>query len=221
MNTIRVPISAGLKLGLVLTAILMMMMFFRPATGPEVVVTVTGILYGGRDDFGIFGMGRVMPKGTPYTLIFTFDDTKGKPMPARCPGSGSGIVGSGQFSPATAVLTINDKSYGFGNKPDARSKTWRHTPSVCSESEIGIAVEEGPSSLASGVNIRIGPNRGDGPLTQDGDWRDALSLSRFNARSGENAFAIRRPWNYSAETMSYFSVDSITISGPQKASAER
>src|ERR1035438_3258813 len=154
MNATRVSKSAGLRLGMILTAMLLMVSCL-PANGSEAVITVTGTLSGGRDDYGIFGMGRSMPKGTPYTIVFTFDGTKGKGMPAGCPGSGSRIVGGGQASPGTAVLTINGKSYEFGHKPDARSKTWRSIATLCSDSEIGVAVEEGPHSLTSGVNIKI------------------------------------------------------------------
>ena len=210
MNATRVSKSAGLRLGMILTAMLLMVSCL-PANGSEAVITVTGTLSGGRDDYGIFGMGRSMPKGTPYTIVFTFDGTKGKAMPAGCPGSGSRIVGGGQASPGTAVITINGKSYEFGHKPDARSRTWRSIATLCSDSEIGIALEEGPHSLTSGVNIKIRPNQGQRSLTQNGDWRGALSLSDFEARNGDNAFAIRR--NYSSETMSYLAVDSVTVSG--------
>src|ERR1035438_998062 len=157
MNATRVSKSAGLRLGMILTAMLLMVSCL-PANGSEAVITVTGTLSGGRDDYGIFGMGRSMPKGTlytsglfgmgrsmpkgtPYTIVFTFDGTKAKGMPAGCPGSGSRIVGGGQASPGTAVLTINGKSYEFGHKPDARSKTWRSIATLCSDSEIGVAVE--------------------------------------------------------------------------------
>jgi len=211
MNATRVSRSAGMRLGMVLTAMLLMVMCFRPASGSDVVITVKGTLNGGRDNYGIFGMGKNMPKGTPYTLVFTFDEAKGRPMPAACPNSGSRIVGIGQGSPGTAVITINGKSFEFGHKPDARSRAWRSIVTVCSESEIGMAVEEGHYSLATGVNIRINPNLGSRSLTQDRDWRSPVALSNFHARNDDNAFAIRR--NYYGETMSYLSVDSVTVSG--------
>ena len=211
MNAIRVSKSAGLRLGMVLTAMLLMVMCFRPASGSEVVITVKGTLNGGRDDYGIFGMGRKMPGGTPYTLVFTFDEAKGRPMPAACPNSGSRIVGIGQSSPGIAVLTINGKSFEFGHKPGARSRAWRSIGTVCSESEIGMSVEEGRFPVISGMNIRINPNRGGRSLTQDRDWRGSVALSNFYARNDDNAFVIRR--NNSSETMSFLSVDSLTVGG--------
>ena len=213
MNATRVSIGAGLRLGMILTLMVLMVMCFRPANGSEVVITVKGEINGGRDDFGTFGMGRTMPMGTPYTLVFRFDDTKGKAIPGACPNSGSRIVGIGQSSPGTALLTINGKSYEFGRRPDARSRAWRSIATVCSDSEIGMAVEEGHYSLASGVNIKIVPNPGQRSLTQDRDWRGSLSVSKFYARNGDNAFAINRPGNYGAQTMSYLSVSSVTVGG--------
>jgi len=212
VNAIRVSNRAGRTLGMALTAILLV--GCRPARGGDITITVTGTVNGGRDYFGIFGLGRTVPQGTPYKLVFTFDDTKGLPMNlGRCPSSGSGITGAGPMSPGTAVLTINGKSFEFGRKPDARSKTWRSVATVCSSSEIGIAVEEGPAAMPSGVSIKVRPNQGQKPLTQNGNWQSGVSLSNFDARNVDNAFAIRRPWNYSAETMSYLSVDTVTISG--------
>ena len=155
MNKRRVRIRAGLRLGMVLTSTLLMVMCSLPANGSDTVITVKGTINGGRDDYGIFGMGKAMPAGTLYTLVFTFDETKGKPMPPGCPNSGSRIVGIGQTSPGTAVLTINGKSFEFGLKPDARSRAWRSVASACSDSEISMAVEEGHYSLVTGVNIKI------------------------------------------------------------------
>src|ERR1700735_5015323 len=102
MNATSVSIRAGLRLGMILAAVIPMVSCFRPAEGPEVVITVTGTVNGVRDDFRIFSATRSVPKGTPYTLVFTFDDTKGQPMPGPCLLSGSGITGGGQLSPAIA-----------------------------------------------------------------------------------------------------------------------
>jgi hypothetical protein len=210
MNATRVSKSAGLRLGLILIAMLMMVSCL-PANGSEVVITVKGTLNGGRDDNQIFGLGKVMPKGTPYTIVFTFDDTKGQQVPPGCPNSGSKIVGMGSKSPGTAVITINGNAFEFGHKPDARSRAWRSISTLCSGSEIGMAVEEGHYSMVTGVNIKVTPNQGQKSLTQDRDWRSPVALSKFYARNGDNAFAIRR--NYYGETMSYLSVDSVTVGG--------
>ncbi len=207
MNARSVPNSAGLRLGLSLTAILLI----GSARAEEITITVTGTLNGGRDMFGIFAMpGNIMDAGTPYTLTFTFDDSKGQALKGG-PCTGTGIFGTGQNSPGTAVLTINGKSYEFGRKPDAVSRIWRALPSSCSDCELGFLVKEGPESLMSGVNIKVSANRGQKALTGERDWRSDVSLSNFEARNTYNAFAIRRPGNYSAQTMSYLSVSTVTV----------
>jgi DNA-binding beta-propeller fold protein YncE len=200
---------------MILTAILLTVSCLRPANGSEVVITVTGTLNGGRDMLGVFGMpNNVMPAGTPYTLVFTFNEANGKPLRYGCPNAGSGLV-NGLGSSAIAVLTINGKSYPFGLKPDARSKVWRTVATICSDSEIGMSVQEGQDPLMTGVNIKIMPNPGQRSLTQSKDWKDALSLSSFDARNADNAFAIQH--DHSAETMSYLSVSTVTVSGPHAA----
>jgi len=192
----------------------------RPAKGAEVVITVTGKLNGGNDYLGIFGMGTAMPAGTPYTLVYTFDDSKGRGIhPGNCPDGGSGIVGARQASPATAVLTINGKSYLFGRRPDARSSTWRAVATGCSESGIAIDIVEGQSPLESKVGTRLVPVQGMRSLTQDSDWKSPVSLSKFYAQNTFNGFVITRPNQYSGATQGYFSVSMVTISGPKQATA--
>jgi hypothetical protein len=217
MNARSVSKSAGLRLGIALTSI-----FFSalPALKAETTITITGTVNGGRDMFGIFAMpGNVIPKGTPYTLVFTFNEAKGLPFGGGpCSTSGSGTVGNGPNSPAVAVLTINGKSYEFGHRPDARSRTWRSIGSSCSNSEIGISVQEGREPLMTGVNIKITSKPGKA-LTGNKDWRSDIDLSDFDASNGDNAFVIRRPGNFGQETMSYLSVDKVTVKRSVKPAA--
>jgi hypothetical protein len=183
-----------------------------PNQGAETIITVTGTLHGGHDYLGIFGKGQNIHAGTPYTLVFTIDDSKGGEMRQGCPIAGSGISGFGQNNPVTGVLSINGKSYEFGRRPDVRSSVWRTVASVCSESEIGIKITEGRFPLEMGVSIRINPNMGTRTLTQEKDWRKPISLSNFYARNTFNEFGIRQPGNNKGGTQSYLSVDSMAIS---------
>jgi hypothetical protein len=210
MNAIRVSKRAGLRLGMALTAILLLAIPRIQAA--EIIITVDGVVNGGRDMFAVFGMPKnIIPKDTPYTLVFTFDDAKGAATNhGPCASNGTGIVGAGPNSPGTAVLTINGKSFTFGRQPDARSRTWRAVASVCSNSEIGISVQEGKDPLQTAVNIKATANRGKA-LTRDKDWRGTLTITDFDARNGDNAFVIRHPGNYGAETMSYLSVSKVTV----------
>ena len=222
MNARSVSIPAVRRPGKLLTAAFLLVMAFRPAKGADVIITVTGTLAGGNDYLGVFGMGRTMPAGTPYTLVFTIDDSVGGAMyPGTCPTGFSGISGARENSPVTAILTIAGKSYEFGRRPDAKSSTWRYIATGCSQSEIAINITEGRAPLEMGISIRINPNQGAKSLTQDGDWRKALSLSSFYARNTFNSFAIRRPGNNMGGTQSYLSVSTLTVGGPQKANAPR
>jgi hypothetical protein len=185
----------------------------RPAKGAEIVITVTGKLNGGNDYLGVFGMGRSLPAGTPYTLVYTIDDTKGQAIVSRqCPSAGSGIAGIHQASPVTAVLTIGQKSYVFGRRPDAHSTAWRSVANGCSSSEIGAEITEGQAPLDMGVRTRVRP-QGARTLTQDGDWRSALSLTNVYAPNTYNQFVIMQPGNYAGGAEGYLSVSSVTISG--------
>ncbi|HEX3747689.1 MAG TPA: hypothetical protein VHW09_27325 [Bryobacteraceae bacterium] len=171
----------------------------------ETTITVTGTLNGGNDPLAIFG-GGVLPAGTPYTLVFTFDDTKGQDTDPGC--SGSGIGGTHEESPGTATLTINGKSYDFGQSPDATSKAWRKTGDACSE--IGMEIGEGRFPFFSTVSIRVSPPQGTATLTSDSDWRSRLSVDDVYARNTYNSFVIQKAGNY-ARTMSYLSVSSLKV----------
>jgi hypothetical protein len=211
MNTTRVSISAARKLGKLLTAMLLLLTACMPNQGAETTITVTGTLNGGHDYLGIFGLGPNMHAGTPYTLVFTIDDTKGGEMRQACPLAGTGISGFGQNNPVTGILTINGKSYEFGRRPDVRSKAWRNVASVCSDSEIGIRITEGRFPLEMGVSIRISPNMGTRSLTQEKDWRKPISLTNVYARNTYNEFGITRQGNNMGGTQSYLSVSSVTV----------
>src|SRR5580700_6238405 len=115
MNAIRVSKSAGRKLGMIsIGAMAVLAVVVWPAKGTQTVITITGTLLGGADRLPIFDVGKNLDK-QPFTLVYTFDDAKGKPSPAgRCGDVSSGIEGGGTNSPGKAVLTIGTKSYTFG-----------------------------------------------------------------------------------------------------------
>jgi hypothetical protein len=184
-----------------------------PNRGAEITITVTGTLNGGHDYLGIFGMGKGMPAGTPYTLIYTFDDTKGEPMHSTlCPGSSTGTTGSGAESPGIAMLTIAGRSHSFGKGVAPRSSTWRSVASRCSISEISVEVREGRPPFESGIKTRFGTADGRGSLTREGDWRSVLMTTSVYGRNMYNEFGITRSGNNIGGTQSYLSVNTVTIS---------
>ena len=186
---------------------------------PNTTITVTGTL-SGEDYLHIFGPGRVIPGDTPFSLVFTFDQSKGETdRRADCANGFSAIRGAGANSPGTAVLTVGAKSYVFGKSADARSSAWRSVASPCSRSEIGMDITEGKSPLVSQVHIRLVPPDGVRSLTQENDWRSAISASRFGwVRPMENAFAISQPGNYASGDRGYLQVLSVTVGGSIQAS---
>jgi hypothetical protein len=69
----------------------------------------------------------------------------------------------------------------------------------------------------SGITIKVSANRGKA-LTGEKDWRGAVTLSDFDARNGDNAFVIRNPGNYMAESMSYLTVTNVAVAHGAKTS---
>jgi hypothetical protein len=184
--------------------------------GAEIVVTVTGEVVGGAGDFlHIFGKERNLA-GKPVTVVFTFDDTKGKPIPlAGCQGSATGIIGDGENSPGTAVLTINGKSFEFGTHKGRHSETWREISSGCSTSRIIFHVEDSVGRGKSMIQVNIHPADRGRSLTQNPDWRAPMSATSIEQDDRLGGFDIQGP-EMSGDG-GIFNVKSITIA-PKQAS---
>ncbi len=162
MVTRSVSTRRSRRFGVLLTQTLLLASCMPAA---EVTITVNGKLNGGMDWLGIFG-GGAMPAGTPYTLVYTYDDTKGQHT-QQC--GNTGITGKFAESPGTAVLTIRGKSYTFGRRADAVSSAWRSIASPCSTSALGMEIGEGQWPVFTVLRIRVVP-QGNGSLTQDKEW---------------------------------------------------
>lgn len=218
MNTRSVSIRAGRRSGMAIT-LFALLVALRPARGAEVAITVTGTVNGVVDYMHIFGKAPTIAAGTPFTLVFTFDDAKGRSiMPGQCTQGGTGIAGAGQGSPGTAVLTIADKSYEFGRRPGARSSAWRAISTGCSESGIAVLIMEGQAPFESKVGIKLAPTGSTRSLTQDVNWKSPVTLKEFYAANGMNGFMITRQNNYGGGTFGYLSISQVTIGGVKQAS---
>jgi hypothetical protein len=212
----KTTITFTRRIGSALALLALSVLALPKARASQTIITVNGTLSGGNDYLGVFGMGRNLSAGTPYTLVYTIDDTKGEAIVSRqCPSAGSGIAGIHEASPVTAVLTIGEKSYVFGRRKDAHSTVWRTIANGCSSSEIGVEITEGQAPLAMGVRTRVRPLT-TRTLTQDGEWRSALSLTNVYAPNTYNQFVIMQPGNYAGGAESYLSVTSLTVSGAAK-----
>jgi hypothetical protein len=213
MNATRVSKCAGRRLGIIFTTIILFVLAIGQMEGAEVVVTVTGDIVGGSGDY-LHLFGKVLNlAGTPFTLVFTFDDTKGKPIPlAGCKGTASGVKGVGADSPGIAVLTIAGKSFTFGTRKSSESETWREISSECSSSKIGFEVDDGVNSRTV-ININIHPADNRKSFTQNSDWRSAVTSTAM-ATDSLSGFSIEGPGMSGDGGIFY--VKSITISGPKK-----
>lgn len=92
----------------------------QPVQAAQVIAIIRGTVTNGGDIAGTFGLGKVVSLvGFPYTLVYTMDDSDsiGKPIyGSSCAANGRQNVGLS--SPiTTAVLTINGRSFTFGNSP--------------------------------------------------------------------------------------------------------
>jgi hypothetical protein len=187
----------------------------RPSQPSLVTITVKG-LAGGSDDLHIFSNPRIIPEGTPFTLVYTFDDSKGQAYTAaNCPNWGSGITGNQKDAPGTAVLTINGKSFVFGKGPNVKSSVWRKVTTPCSRSEIAMEISEGQFPNFTGVNTRVHAPAGVNSLTSDKDWRAAVTLDAVDANDPNNVFGIAQANRTGTATRGVLRVKSIEVSGPR------
>jgi hypothetical protein len=192
--------------------IALLMVIGLNARAGEIVITVKGTL-AGEDYLGIFGKEKALSKGTPFTLVYTFDDARGEPQKTRCPNAASGITGTGFKSPGIAIITIGTASYTFGRKENVRSSIWRSVPSACDAGEMDFDISEGKPPATSRVHINI--KSAARPLTTDADWRSPLSLTKFTAPPDGNMFTITRGGTYGLMTRAFLTLDSVTISSPE------
>jgi hypothetical protein len=157
--------------------IILLAISLRQGKAAEISYTITGVLTGGWDRIGIFFTGKEAQSmgGKPFTLVFTFDDSKRKP-------DSSGISGEGANSGAKAVLTIGGVSFTFGGERFSSWSVYR-APAF-----IGMSLNEAKGSLfdfASAVDSRIMPQ---GPPFPP-DWRSPLS--RTDIDNQPSCFFIR------------------------------
>jgi hypothetical protein len=141
-----------------------------------VTIRITGTVAFGNDAPGIFGKPAADLSGKPFTLTYSFDDTKGLMQVVSCvgPSCASRIAAIHQkSSPGTAVLRIGDgppHSFGIATDGSADSSAQKGTLPCCNYGRtysLGLDVRDSESSVALTVT-----NTAEGtPATKDGDWR--------------------------------------------------
>ncbi len=220
MNTTYLHRRAGClrSSGKLLTAALLLLTV-QTAKCAEIVVTLTGVIAGGWDQFPLFNVGTKLKgnagwdlKGQPFTLVYTFDDIKGQATPpVNCPGAASGIKGDFDSSPGIVTLTIGEKSVTFGTRKDSHSGIWREIDSSCSQSMMGLEVMEGGgwSNGNTIFNIRVMPAQGGRSLTQNPDWRAPLSIVDPD---NSGVFVITHRGDFGHEVKGSLDVKRLTVS---------
>ncbi len=224
-----------------LSAVAMAGAAVSPAHASIVTMTVTGTVASGVDNTGIFGFGPLsVLNGQNFTLVFTFDDTKGTQTLAENLGQpcGTAITSSPASNPGTAVLQIGTGKWTFGELP-AGSTAARligtcelgifapegdpANDAIYAEAENIGGFAEGGQTQLSDVNIADATAGQTIPLA-DYKWQDALSTSKLTTVPLSASIFNSDSFTITALDSSGNTVDSangtltpttLTISGPE------
>lgn len=207
MKATGVFTRTGLMLGFVVIGFSML-----PARAETVDIMVEGTIKNGKDKAGYFGKGKHIPEGTPFSLVFSFDDTKpdSKRFSANCFINGVVLSGQELNSPGTAILKINDRSFPFGTTFGFWSEMYFMEFSACTSSEILMAVGDrrDGKSFKNYVSVRVSAQEGKALPTDESGWQKALSLHDFEPHA-DNFFRFEAVNRRNVEA--HLAVASITI----------
>jgi hypothetical protein len=188
----------------------------------QVDITITGLVLSGADNSGVFGAPNTNLTGDPYSLVFTFDDTKGIQTMATCNGTPYfiSIASTSSSNPGTATLRIGAGSFTFGvlnAAYQADSEAAKNDP-PCNDSEIGLAAGDGYFGNGSGLNGTVEAAAGTTFGSNPG-W--AAPFSDSNLAGGESLqFEISELGTTGQYANGELSAQSITVSGPEVATPE-
>lgn len=210
------------------------------AYASETTFTIPGTLYEGVDFTGVFGFTpQTSLNGQPFTLVYTFDDTKGQQAVQTTGGTPweSSITGTNAESPGTATLYINDHSLEFGAWPGrypasvVESNAYRdvvagQSGSNRAEETVSEYYTGVPDSGAeSYVDALVAVQTGDPQMTTDYHWDSGFTYTLTagdQLASRSSGFLIRDETGLSRLEFAYgaFTEDTITITGPSSAVPE-
>jgi hypothetical protein len=196
-----------------MTIILLALAMLRQGRAAETTVTITGVLTGGWDQLGIFATGKEAQNmsGKPFTLVFTFDDAKGKPLTnGNCV---QGVAGEGTQSPGRAMLTMGNGSFTFGG---AEKFSTSSIGRDCAGMFFGMFVSEKKGSFfntSPAVDVRVIPGNGNRQLPLAHDWRAPFSSTGVDNSS--SCFIIVRADRPNKEVKGCFDVKKVESAGPK------
>jgi len=162
-----------------LTGLLTAVCLLQGAHAADVTITITGTVLSGTDVTGVFGFPpNTDLTGNPYTVTFTFDDTKGTEVFAA---GGSYIKNTGTSNPGTAVLLIGNgtSSFAFGTSSNSQSSV--HLTADGDVNDSSYSVQAGEATLDShwnNIQGTIYPATGTA-LTTNPSWEAPFSDSNL------------------------------------------
>lgn len=198
------------------TALAALTLFTPTATkATQVTVTITGTVTSGQDVVhngqGVFGTQPDLA-GLSYTLVYTFDDTKGTETSGiESGGVPTTISGSGSSNPGTATLSIEGTAVGLGNNPSNSSSEMNRV----SGHQIDVSVDGGldPGALYGDSVLTDFSAPAGTEFTANLDWRGAFYYGEPLPVGSYSAF-----FTYSYANGPYatgnLSINSVTVSGP-------
>jgi hypothetical protein len=200
--------------------------FVPPAVASIVTMTVTGQVFTGTDYTGVFGFApNTGLSGQNFTLVFTFDDTKGKQSVQNLLGMpcGSSIANSGLSNPGKAVLKIGTGSWTFGTlQGDVQLSMAERVLSNCAPpNEISALVLDEPNGGGSASDDAVTFSVEVLPGTIQAanySWEDAFSASQFASTGGSFSITVLGPPPEEANVDlagGTLAPTSITVSGQQ------
>jgi hypothetical protein len=194
-----------------------------------VVTTIVGTVVSGEDQgsngVGVFGQpGRTALTGKNFTLVYTFDDTKGQPTPPVTINGKvvqTGIQTTTTSSPGTAALTINGVTISFGTGTGAGvtlfssvRKTINTNPGSLNYAISDYRTNSGVTTYLAGMSANTGFVNP--AWAASADWRASFSSPyQVNLPSGGciGQFQYYQQ-NPPAEADGCLSPISVTVSGP-------
>jgi hypothetical protein len=160
------------------------------ARAADVTITITGTVFSGTDQTGVFGVPKNTDlTGKPYTLTFTFDDTKGT---EAFTSTGLYIENTSASNPGTAVLQIGDGSFGFGTLGFSPYSSQARVSAAGSVTNSEYSLIAGDGSYGSNWNDiqgTISPAKGT-VLTTNPSWEAAFSNSNLAVYSPSDNYSL-------------------------------
>jgi uncharacterized protein (TIGR03437 family) len=173
-----------------------------PAFAATVTITITGTVQSGTDFSGVFGSASANLAGQSYTLVFTFDDTKGKPFSQSCVGGPvyeTALIDQGGQGAGTATLRIGSGKFQFGGgflddeqpvQSQAEISAPVGGPNPCGSSTASYYVvvnyqnavnasDYSGSSYVGSVGVIVRPANGT-VLTADPNWEHSFTNSKLD-----------------------------------------